>query len=818
MFGQINVNFPINCVDCLTDFKGSVANVAGLSALTDVQEGQWTFVRDVDSFYYYDGSSWVLFDPGGGSGTGVDYVLQSTAPTDTTKFWLNNSTGSNGIWTFNQRIQGQWRTVMYYDPIGDHLSPMKPLYVLGTGQSNMTYRGTGGDLDPDSRVTEWNGSSWEIADYSVAGTNNLTLQFAKNIAKNQNRSVRYNVIATNSRPIEDWYPDSIKNDQIVSFIQAANIDSLDVILWRQGERNADLGDTKSQYAAKFDSIVGNWSDSTWFGKSGIVIAGGLNESYEGDGPYDFFNDLNSPSDGRYNVIGSSSLGLSRSGGIHIDGASIDTAGYRMYEAYVRGGKQYTVNSNTGITDRISVYEDENTLTPSTHSSLINSTNTLNFWGTAINNGTGGAIRFGETSANPGLGAFIKYDNLLDNLLIGGNNIATFDAANDVSSLYLSRSASIGINGTGDVNYGLAINALKPNFIALKGSDGSTRQSIDSLARIRYQLEIYGGNTSPQWPVLLLSSTSNTNFESGRIRFTKNGTWLGSFIHNDGSSNYLRIGTHNANDTNAANDINVINIPRGGTGVGILTTPTAKLHLAAGTATASTAPLKLSSGTNLTVPESGAVEWDGSRLYITQTSGPTRKTIAYSDDTGLTDDQTAAEVSYDNSTSGLTATNVKTAIDETVGLIPDNISDLTISADVDVNNNKLTNVTPGTTDGDAATWEQVDTISTDIRYKGFTSISTDPSATLSPRPKEVYYFNTTSAGWTQEFSDANLKPGNSFLVYFLSTDTNTLTLDSTNGGFIRPNSNGDTLPDATEDVTTLGQIEFVWTGSDFLMVE
>lgn len=45
-------------------------------------------------------------------------------------------------------------------------------------------------------------------------------------------------------------------------------------------------------------------------------------------------------------------------------------------------------------------------------------------------------------------------------------------------------------------------------------------------------------------------------------------------------------------------------------------PTAYLHLGAGTATAETAPLKFIAGTNLTVPENGAMEFDGTNLYIT----------------------------------------------------------------------------------------------------------------------------------------------------------------------------------------------------------
>lgn len=55
-----------------------------------------------------------------------------------------------------------------------------------------------------------------------------------------------------------------------------------------------------------------------------------------------------------------------------------------------------------------------------------------------------------------------------------------------------------------------------------------------------------------------------------------------------------------------------------------TTPTALIHLAAGTATANTAPLKLTAGTNLTTPENGAFEFDGTNLYFT--TGGVRKTV------------------------------------------------------------------------------------------------------------------------------------------------------------------------------------------------
>ena len=55
-----------------------------------------------------------------------------------------------------------------------------------------------------------------------------------------------------------------------------------------------------------------------------------------------------------------------------------------------------------------------------------------------------------------------------------------------------------------------------------------------------------------------------------------------------------------------------------------TTPTAVLHLKAGTATASTAPLKFTSGTNLTTAEAGAMEFNGTNLFFSPST--TRHTV------------------------------------------------------------------------------------------------------------------------------------------------------------------------------------------------
>jgi hypothetical protein len=69
-------------------------------------------------------------------------------------------------------------------------------------------------------------------------------------------------------------------------------------------------------------------------------------------------------------------------------------------------------------------------------------------------------------------------------------------------------------------------------------------------------------------------------------------------------------------------------------VGIaVNTPTARLHLVAGTATASTAPLKFTSGVNLTTAEAGAMEFNGTNLFFSPST--TRHTVNH----GLTGSNT-----------------------------------------------------------------------------------------------------------------------------------------------------------------------------------
>lgn len=149
-----------------------------------------------------------------------------------------------------------------------------------------------------------------------------------------------------------------------------------------------------------------------------------------------------------------------------------------------------------------------------------------------------------------------------------------------------------VNGAG---YGqrLSIDSLGNMYLSLSAS-ANCRLGIGMSAGAMERLDVI---------------TDGTGSSTRGIAFGYNSTNLGTTVYGrTGNSLYI-------NNFLWASSTNL--------GVG-LTTVTALVHIKAGTATAGTAPLKLTSGTNMTTPESGAFEFDGTSLYFTV--GGVRKTV------------------------------------------------------------------------------------------------------------------------------------------------------------------------------------------------
>jgi len=88
----------------------------------------------------------------------------------------------------------------------------------------------------------------------------------------------------------------------------------------------------------------------------------------------------------------------------------------------------------------------------------------------------------------------------------------------------------------------------------------------------------------------------------------------------------------ANNTTTTGTERMVITSAGNVGIGT-TAPTAVLHLKAGTATASTAPLKFTSGVSLTNAEAGAMEYTTDDLFFTIATGTARKRLLMADAVG-----------------------------------------------------------------------------------------------------------------------------------------------------------------------------------------
>ncbi|MBK9258105.1 MAG: hypothetical protein IPM42_21895 [Saprospiraceae bacterium] len=130
------------------------------------------------------------------------------------------------------------------------------------------------------------------------------------------------------------------------------------------------------------------------------------------------------------------------------------------------------------------------------------------------------------------------------------------------------------------------------------------------------------------------------------------------------------GTGTANEKMRIDGDGMVSISGGGTPI---TNPSAKLHIQAGSTAASSAPIKLNSGSLMSSAEVGAIEFLSDRLYFTKTTGATRETIAYlSDVTGGVSDGDKGDITVTSSGTVWTIDNNAVSFTEVQnGLMGDN---------------------------------------------------------------------------------------------------------------------------------------------------
>lgn len=198
---------------------------------------------------------------------------------------------------------------------------------------------------------------------------------------------------------------------------------------------------------------------------------------------------------------------------------------------------------------------------------------------------------------------------------GDPQLELFDAAGNAG-----RFGHLRLRGAGGTVFSPGVNAALNTVGKLSFMSSSTEN-----ANI-YVLATSGSTTASRMVFGLTPSGSSTiNNNALTLESNGSGECIIGFGQNSTQNNIRggsgsNIFTFTVGNTSIFTITNAQAVVSGKTGLN-QNTPTAYAHLGAGTATANTAPLKFTSGTNLTVAENGAVEYDGTNWYAT--SGGTR---------------------------------------------------------------------------------------------------------------------------------------------------------------------------------------------------
>ena len=248
--------------------------------------------------------------------------------------------------------------------------------------------------------------------------------------------------------------------------------------------------------------------------------------------------------------------------------------------------------------------------------------------------TTGAVTLGGTLAVANGGTGVNMSSLPNNYLIRKNASGFFD-----TSGISSTNGNIGINTSASpVKFTVTDNINLPTTgigpitgvnVWIVGSNSTNNNSL---------FDAFNGFNAITTRRSNGTSLSPTNLIKDNVIFQFTGRGYGTTSYSSASRVAFNFAAdEDFTDTNQGTRITFITTNNGTTtqsekmritnagNVGIgQATPTAALHLKAGTATASTAPLKFTSGTNLTTAEAGAVEFDGTNLLFTPST--TRHTV------------------------------------------------------------------------------------------------------------------------------------------------------------------------------------------------
>jgi hypothetical protein len=241
------------------------------------------------------------------------------------------------------------------------------------------------------------------------------------------------------------------------------------------------------------------------------------------------------------------------------------------------------------------------------------------------------IKNSGTTANVPSAASLQYGELALNYIDGklyfktGTSTVDFLKSNitlgtDTSGNYMS-----GISGTSPVSVSHSPAEGSSATVSLASGYGDTLNPYASKTASFVLSAPSGAAGVPTFRALVngdIPSALTGKTYNGLTVTTSTGTLTVTNLKTLSVSNTLTLaGTDGTTMTFPATSSTVMTLANPGTLTGSLT-------LRAGTATAGTAPLYLTSGTNLTTAAAGAMEFDGTNLYFSPST--TRKTVAFTD--------------------------------------------------------------------------------------------------------------------------------------------------------------------------------------------
>jgi len=233
----------------------------------------------------------------------------------------------------------------------------------------------------------------------------------------------------------------------------------------------------------------------------------------------------------------------------------------------------------------------------------------------------------------------------------GQNVLTFFGFISLLNNYAGNAATLTdsykglfyMDGSGAIhNYGTTNFYYANNYHSTTLRSANDYTSVYDLGGITYKNTAYDNSVPLSVKISTIDNSIYNYISQLCSKATVSGDVSHSLISNrDVAGNHSKLipltnSTTAIQITKADGTTPIINVDSTNGNVGLynITAPSARLHLPAGSASASSSPLKFTSGTLLTAPEVGSFEFLTDNIYFTITTGTTRKSIPLSDKTYL----------------------------------------------------------------------------------------------------------------------------------------------------------------------------------------